>query len=325
MKKIISNIIIFLKFPIDIFLAAIIIFPALIFLFFRRLGSRRLKLTSYLLKKIGIWPIRNHYYEPLFRVDDLAKPLDEPRHLPGIDLNIDFQLNFLKSLNHREEFINYVESERLSKDPDKFTLENNSYKSGDADFLFQFIRNTKPSKIIEIGSGNSTKIAHQALKLNKEIDGIDSKHICIEPYEMPWLDKYKGIQLIREKVEDSSFSCSDELEDGDLLFIDSTHMIRPQGDVLYEYLNIIPQLKSGVNVHVHDIFTPRDYLQDWIEEDVLFWNEQYLFEALICDKSRYKVLAALNYLKHSHYETLKSVCPFITEDREPGSIYFKIK
>jgi hypothetical protein len=325
MQILLKKTIIFLRYPVDLIISLVIFFPALLLLFFRRMGSRRLRMTSAVLKKIGVWPIRNHYYEPLFRSDDLSKPLNEPRILPGIDMNVEYQLNFLKTLNKNDEFIDFVKNEKLSSDADKFVLNNNSFGTGDSDFLFQFIRNTKPSKVIEIGSGNSTKVAHHALNLNKEIDGIDGKHICFEPYEMPWLDKYPGIQLIRERVEDSLFSWSDELEEGDLLFIDSTHMIRPQGDVLYEYLNIIPQLKSGVNVHVHDIFTPRDYLTQWIEEDVLFWNEQYLCEALMCDKSRYKILASLNYLKHSHYDSLISVCPFITKDREPGSFYFQIK
>ena len=102
-------------------------------------------------------------------------------------------------------------------------------------------------------------------------------------------------------------------------------MIRPQGDVLYEYLNIIPQLQSGVLVHVHDIFTPRDYLDNWIRRDVRFWNEQYLLEALLGNSARYEVVAALNLLKHEHYAELKRVCPYLESDREPGSFYFRIR
>ncbi|WP_369410476.1 class I SAM-dependent methyltransferase [Pontibacter qinzhouensis] len=55
-----------------------------------------------------------------------------------------------------------------------------------------------------------------------------------------------------------------QLEANDILFIDSSHIIRPQGDVLFEYLEVLPTLKSGVIVHVHDIFTPKDYLNEWV-------------------------------------------------------------
>jgi hypothetical protein len=101
-------------------------------------------------------------------------------------------------------------------------------------------------------------------------------------------------------------------------------MIRPQGDVLTEYLQIFPSLKYGVYVHIHDIFTPKDYLKRWIIDDVRFWNEQYLLEALLTNTDRYEIVAALNYLKHHHYDQLREVCPYLTTNSEPGSFYFKI-
>jgi hypothetical protein len=95
--------------------------------------------------------------------------------------------------------------------------------------------------------------------------------------------------------------------------------------VLFEYLEILPQLQSGVIVHVHDVFSPRDYLENWIKRDVRFWNEQYLLEATLGNTSRYEILAALNQLKHDHYEHLKRVCPYLERDQEPGSFYFRIR
>ena len=88
---------------------------------------------------------------------------------------------------------------------------------------------------------------------------------------------------------------------------------------------ILPSLKPGVYVHVHDIFTPKDYLKKWIVDDVKFWNEQYLLEAMLSHSSRYEIIAALNYLKHHHYDSLAKVCPYLSEDREPGSFYFRVR
>src|SRR4029078_2458503 len=100
----------------------------------------------------------------------------------------------------------------------------------------------------------------------------------------------------------------------DILFIDSSHIIRPQGDVLFEYLELIPSLKAGVIVHVHDIFSPKDYLKEWVIDEVHFWNEQYLLEAFLTCNSDWKVIGALNYLHHNHYQHLQATCPFLTQD-----------
>jgi hypothetical protein len=164
-----------------------------------------------------------------------------------------------------------------------------------------------------------------ALRRNLKECNVPASHRCIEPYEMGWLESCPEIEVIRKTVEDCDLDWSAELHAGDLLFIDSSHMIRPQGDVLKEYLEIIPQLASGVYVHVHDIFTPRDYLRKWVVEDVKFWNEQYLLEGLLSNGSRYEVVAALNQLKHAHYDSLKDVCPYLTPQHEPGSFYLKVR
>ena len=88
-----------------------------------------------------------------------------------------------------------------------------------------------------------------------------------------------GVTVIRQKVEGLGKAVFAELEKGDILFIDSSHIIRPQGDVLFEYLESLPSLNRGVIVHIHDIFSPKDYLKEWVTNEVRFWNEQYLLEA----------------------------------------------
>ena len=275
-----------------------------------------------LLKKVGVYPILDHYYQPLFNDARLKKSLRQPRHLPGINFNHNEQLALMKKLIHHKE----IRDLKLTKLPESiydFDIRG-AFKFGDAEFLYQIIRLLKPKKFVEIGSGSSTKIAYQALKKNKEETNIKSEHICIEPYEMPWLEDI-GVKVIRKLAEDCDANIFTSLEENDILFIDSSHIIRPQGDVLKEYLEIIPNLKKGVYVHVHDIFSPRDYLDEWIRDEVHFWNEQYLLEALLSDTNKYEIVAALNYLYHKNFNELKIVCPYISEGLEPGSFYFKIK
>lgn len=134
------------------------------------------------------------------------------------------------------------------------------------------------------------------------------KHVCIEPFEMPWLEKV-GVLVIRKKVEDIEVPFFSELEENDILFIDSSHVIRPEGDVLYEYLELLPTLNKGVIVHIHDIFSPKNYMAEWLIKEVRFWNEQYLLEALLTHNKAWKIIGSLNYLHHNYYDKVKSVCP----------------
>jgi hypothetical protein len=310
--------------PVDLVLAIVSAPCALVLLAYRKAGSARLPITTAVLKKIGVFPIRKHYYEPLFDTSDLERPLTEDRFLPGIDFDPDGQLSFLKRLEFESELVE-MGLWKPSEDLLGFSMNNPSFCSGDADYLYQFIRATKPRRVLEVGSGNSTKIARAALKKNASESGIESTHTCIEPYEMSWLESLAGVEVIRKRLEDCEIDWKNILRDGDLFFIDSSHVIRPQGDVLKEYLEILPQLASGVYVHVHDIFTPKDYIDSMVTRDVMLWNEQYLLESLLANTARYKIVGALNYLKHHHYAALKEVCPYLTPEREPGSFYLQVQ
>jgi Methyltransferase domain len=290
---------------------------------YRRIGSRHLPLTTMLLKRIGVMPIRDHYYEPYFDSSKLAKKPSEVRYLPGLEMRKDAQLSFLNRLQFSGELV----ALKLASPPKHigdFHFGNRKFEYGDAEFLYQFVRAIKPKKIIEIGSGYSTKIARSANLKNYSESGTKSRHICVEPFEMKWLESLGEVEVVRKRVETIDMDWASELVSGDLLFIDSTHVIRPQGDVLKEYLEILPLLRSGVYVHVHDIFTPRDYLEPWMKAMKL-WNEQYLLEVLLSNTSRYEIVAGLNYLKHECVEELRAVCPYLTSDCEPGSFYFRIR
>ena len=111
------------------------------------------------------------------------------------------------------------------------------------------------------------------------------------------------------------------------MFIDSSHIIRPQGDVLFEILEILPVLSSGVIVHIHDIFSPKDYPDKWILKEHRLWNEQYLLEAFLSNNRDFEIIGSLNYLMHNYPKELKSVSPILNkqENREPGSFWIRKK
>ena len=311
-----------ISFLLDLILIPIIFFSGIFLKFYRKVGSKRFPINTNLLKKIGVFPIIDHFYEPFFNHKTLNEDFSKIRNLPSIDFRLQEQLDLLKSFKFQKDFQSFLDSEADLKTLRSFSITNGSYGAGDAEILFNFLRLKKPSKIIEIGSGNSTKVIEAALKLNIK-EGSNPKFTCIEPYK-PWLKSTEHIKILRSKLEQTSLDWTKELSDGDFLFIDSSHMIRPQGDVLYEYLEIIPMLNPGVFVHVHDIFSPRDYPETWLKTDVKFWNEQYLLETLLSNSNRYKVIASLNYLAKDYFEELKKVCPHLNAKHEPAAFYFEV-
>lgn len=270
-------------------------------------------LDEKLLMLAGIWPVIDHYYDPVINPKKhLIKSLREIRNLPGIDLNIDEQLAILTQFTYNHELIKFPVDE---KEKFEFYYNNGFYESGDAEYLYNITRHTKPGKIIEIGSGYSTLIAQKALLQNRAEDpNYQYKHICIEPYEQPWLES--KVEVVRKRVETIDKSFFEQLEANDILFIDSTHVIKPQGDVLFEYLEVLPLLKPGVIVHIHDIFTPRDYLDAWVIDEHRLWNEQYLLEAFLTFNAKFKIIGALNYLSHNYRDQFAAKHPVFS--KQPG-------
>jgi predicted O-methyltransferase YrrM len=291
---------------------------------FRYIRSRNVNempVSKKIFQKIGVFPINDHYYEPLFNTaKHIHKRLDDDRKLQAIDFNINEQRGILSRFRYNEEITQFPlrSSEELT-----YYFNNGSYPAGDAELLYNMIRLYQPRKIIEIGCGFSTLMMQNALKKNL-LEGKNCEHICIEPYEVKWLEKL-NIQVERMKVESLNTGFFSNLEDGDVLFIDSTHVIRPQGDVLFEILEILPTLKKGVLVHFHDVFTPKDYPEYWVKDLNRFWNEQYLLEAFLSYNSQFKILLAANFLRHHYEPELLAKCPVLANQslKEPGSLWIQ--
>ncbi len=264
----------------------------------------------------------DHYYEPTYSEVHLPENTVQERDLPGVDLNESEQLRLLERFVFAEELKNLP---MIKPSDSEFGYINKMYGPGDAENYYNIIRHKKPRSIIEIGSGNSTLVALLAITENKKDDSnYDCNVTCIEPYEMPWLEK-TGVKVVREKVEALSIDYFRKLGENDILFIDSSHVIRPYGDVLREFQEILPSLNSGVLVHVHDIFTPRDYPERWLRAERRLWNEQYLLESFLAFNNRFKVILANNWLKHNHWNAFSNACPMTDANHEPGAFWMQVQ
>jgi hypothetical protein len=282
----------------------------------------RAKISRWLFDLAGVSLVPHQYYEPITIVNDLRRSCDEPRSLPGIDLRVDAQRALISEFDYGDELkaIPYVKQHATA-----FGYQNASYGIGDAEMLYNMIRYFQPLCIIEIGSGESTLLARMAIRRIEKIkDGHQCKHICIEPYESPWLEQTR-VEVVRDRVELQPPSLFKQLRENDILFIDSSHVIRPQGDVLFEILEVIPTLARGVLVHIHDIRTPRDYPRHWITDIRRMWDEQYLLEAFLSNNREFEVVAASNMLAAEYPEEFAEACPVwgAARNREPSSFWIR--
>ena len=178
--------------------------------------------------------------------------------------------------------------------PDGFHADNMYFTTPDVDVLYAIISYLKPKRFIEVGSGNSTLIARRAVSDN----GLDTKIISIDPNPRKDVSVAVDIQHL-SRLETVDLSLFDQMQAGDVLFIDSSHELQIGNDVAVLYLQVIPKLPVGVIIHIHDIFLPYEYPQEWIVNQRWKWNEQQLVQAMLYFSDKFEVLWPGHYLQNT--------------------------
>jgi hypothetical protein len=243
----------------------------------------------------GYHVIPVHYYEPVPDTRTLRDELWKKRsEMVGLDMNRSRQLELLS------KFRSDYKSEYEELEPAMGGIP-------DWGVLYCMIRHFKPRRIIEIGSGRSTEVSAMTLQKNRQETGIEASLIAIEPYPGQHLiDGFPGLtELKRMPVQNVPLVEFQRLGENDILFIDSSHVLKAGSDVQYEYLEVIPRLQKGVIVHVHDVFFPYDYPRSWLMDRSIFWNEAYLLQAFLAFNSAFEVLWSSSYLHHHHTSALQ--------------------
>ena len=250
----------------------------------------------------GALPVPIDFYNPIPDINDLEKRKiwRKKSDLNGINFNVDFQLKFLKTLG--QEFSKECNWPYFSKDPRKFHLDNSvPFSFGCAAYTHSIIRKYKPKKIIEFGSGYSSKVISSAIEKNKLENSINCNYTIIDPYPSDLIknNKLKNItKLYEEKAENININLFKNLKKDDILFIDSSHMVRTGSDVNYAILDILPILHNGVIIHFHDIPMPYEYNKIYFTNSNfrVFWTESYLLQAFLINNNKVEIIAALKYL-----------------------------
>jgi hypothetical protein len=252
-----------------------------------------------------------HFYNPL--PDTRALPertWKTVSELPGLELNEPAQLRLLDELQARFRSEYASLPAHKPPGPPRFYFGNGSFETGDAELLYCLVRQNRPQRVVEIGSGFTTLLAAQALARNAA-EGAAATLTAIEPYPPAFLREALPVpvELVAEPVQNVPLERFTSLRAGDILFIDSSHVCKIGSDVQYEILEILPRLAPGVLVHLHDIFLPVEYPREWVMEWHRFWNEQYLLQAFLCGNRDFEVLWAGTWMHLRHPEKLAAAFP----------------
>ena len=255
-----------------------------------------------------------HFYEPVPDTRSLNGHLwIKPSEMVGIDMNEQQQLKLLSEVVNRYKCELDITRPTITRSPDWVVL-------------YSMVRHFKPRRIIEVGAGISTQVSAMALQKNQEESGTETSLVAIEPYpNQKLLDGFPGLtELKRMPIQQVPTSFFEQLGENDILFIDSSHILKIGSDVQYEFLEIIPRLRKGTIIHVHDIFFPYDYPPIWPLERKVFWNEAYLLQAFLAFNSAFEVLWSSSYLHHRHPSAIRRVLPpYDPQNEIPGSFWMR--
>jgi hypothetical protein len=263
------------------------------------------------LQSLGFHVTGDHFYEPIPNTKLIqARYTDEPRPHLGADYSLDVAESLLVPMLRKwgPEFSAAAASTGY--------LEKNFYFSGlDSITLYCVIRQARPSRIIEIGQGMSTRIILAAALANFREAGTQSSVSTIDPYPRFRDRAPEGIELgiIQQELQDVTLTLFENLEDSDIVFVDSSHVYKFGSDVEHLFDHVYPLLPRGVILHIHDIFSPYQYPLDWLVKERKFWNEQYFLEGFLQYNQTFRIMLPVYYLQRQSArlrEACQEVCTY---------------
>lgn len=242
-----------------------------------------------------------------------------PRFVHGLELDDEKFLHFLDEvcLPYREQYSSFPRTQAAL--PNGFYLDNGWFGAVDAEVLYSILRWRRPRTVVEVGSGFSTRVIRRAI-----CDGsLATRLRSVDPTPRVDVQKYvdEQVQSRVEELEPSELARS--LGANDILFIDSSHTVANGSDVPFLFLEVVPRLAPGVLIHIHDIFLPFDYPQDWVVVRGWKWNEQYLVQALLYGSNTLEILWPAYYMWRCHQRELLEVIPSGGGSFGPSSLWLR--
>jgi predicted O-methyltransferase YrrM len=250
------------------------------------------------------------FYSPMYDTREIERMRGRlwpggPRATPGIDWRDDEQRRLCREVLAAQPLCRFP---RSSDDPTEYFVDNGQYPPLDAWVFEGMLRHLRPRRMIEVGCGFSTLVS---ARVNRDELRGSMELTCIDPYPKPFLRNgdLAGVTGLRpEKVEDAPLELFENLAAGDVLFIDTSHTVKTGGDVTWLFNEILPRLRPGVVVHIHDIFLPYEYPESWVLEGN-GWNEMYLVQSFLLFNNAFEILWGAAYMLAHHPDDVIAAFP----------------
>lgn len=273
---------------------------------------RRDEIARGLRRRLGYHLLRSDFYAPIPDLRELPDAIwQRADPMPGVDLRLDESIAFLE----RELAVFIAEYAPPLGAPGTrhgYRTANPMYPKVDGEILYAMVRHFAPRRIVEVGAGWSTRVVRDALEHH------DSRHVIFDP-DPAAAERAGGAEVRPLRAQEIDVAFFAELERGDILFIDTTHTVKPGGDVNRLLLEVLPTVAPGVVVQVHDFYRPFEYPRFLMERFHLFWQEHHLLQAFLAFNDSFEVLMANHALGHLRGDRLRAVIPGIREGVSPGS------
>ena len=263
------------------------------------------------------WVPPGHFYSPIADLADIAAReamiFDPEAPMPDIDLQPGAQRALWeKFVGHAQRFTIAAHKNEAAAAGRRYYYDNDQFGPGDATIYAGMLLEHRPKRLIEVGSGFSSALF---LDINAAFFGGAVAATFIEPYPDRLLALLgpadaSHTRLLREPVQNVPLTLYGELEAGDILFVDSTHVAKAGSDVNHLFFRVLPALKPGVLIHFHDIFHPFEYPREWFFAGNRSWNELYMLRAFLMNNASYRVLFFNSWFAHAHPECRNALPDF---------------
>ena len=249
----------------------------------------------------------------------IVDPVEADRHLSRLEAN-KIPLSLYGIRIDREQmiekwssllpFLNNIPFSQFKAPGFRYAFENPSYSWGDGSILYAMLRSHQPRRLIEVGSGWSSACA---LDTAERYFKSECEFTFVDPYPQ-LLSSLIGkittnVRIIEMPIQQVPLATFEALEAGDILFIDSTHVLRTGSDVCFELFEVLPRLASGVLVHFHDMFWPFEYPRLWAVNENRSWNELYAVRAFLTNNDDWRVIFFNDYFAKTERNLIAASYP----------------
>jgi hypothetical protein len=230
-----------------------------------------------------------------------------PKSLGGIEIN---RLQMIKEWNSLLPFFGNIPFRQFQSQGFRYSFDNPSYSWGDGSILYAILRRHQPRRVIEVGSGWSSVCA-----LETAASFFESKcnFTFVDPYPQLLIsligDLETNVRILEMPIQQVPLAVFETLEEGDILFIDSTHVLRTGSDVCFELFDVLPRLAVGVLVHFHDMFWPFEYPRLWAVNENRSWNELYAMRAFLTNNNDWRVVFFNDYFAKVERDLIAATYP----------------